>query len=423
MMKKLRQIGLNGILTGILLLLNAEPLIARYAADFCVDQNGHGDFETVTEALQSLPMFNYERVTIFIKNGVYTEKIRIDCDYVTLRGENRAETIICYAQLRSDWEKNKDSIGPAVINIHSDDVILENLTIENTQPEIGPHAFTIYGTGTRTIIQQCNVYSRGGDTVALWNYKEGKYYLADCSISGAVDFVCPRGWCFMRDCQLYGHKKTAALWHAGGYCRDQKFVIVNTKFDGVPGFRLGRHHYEAQFYLVNCQFSEALSDVPVDYVSYPDAPEHNRPFNWGKRTYFYNCHREGGDFAWFADNLHEADGSPETGEITAVWTFAGDWDPESPSGPAIRYYDFDENSVIFQFNEIVSVSGKPVLMTVTGKSLHYHSGGGSDTIRFDSTEPLVGRDFEQPLQVSAGQLFGTVASLEPRPVDFNMRIE
>ncbi|MGC9364057.1 MAG: pectinesterase family protein [Fidelibacterota bacterium] len=422
MRKKFRQIGLNSVLAGILLLLNTVPLIARCTADIWVDQNGQGDFETVTEAIQSLPVFNYERTTIFLKKGVYTEKIRIDCDYITLSGESRAETIIRYAQLRLDWEKDKDAIGPAVVNIHADDVILENVTIENTQPEIGPHAFVIYGTGTRTIIQHCNVHSRGGDTIALWNYKEGKYYLADCSISGAVDFVCPRGWCFMCDCQLYEHKPTAALWHAGGYCRDQKFVIVNSKFDGVSGFKLGRHHYEAQFYLVNCQFSEALSDVPIYYVFYPDAPERNRPFNWGARYHFYNCQRQGGDYDWFADNLQEADGSPEAADLTAAWTFAGDWDPESPAGPVVRNYTIQGNRVIFQFSEIVSVSGCPKLHTATGISLIYHSGGGSDTIRFDSATPLKREDLKAPLQISNGQLTGTVAAVKPRPVDFRLKI-
>ena len=89
---------------------------------------------------------------------LYNEKLRIDQDNITLKGESRDSTIIKYSQLRTDWVANKDSIGPAVINISGDDIIFDNLTVENTQPEIGPHAFAIYGKGTRTIIINCNVW-------------------------------------------------------------------------------------------------------------------------------------------------------------------------------------------------------------------------------------------------------------------------
>ncbi|MFX0137537.1 MAG: hypothetical protein ACFFDN_28120, partial [Candidatus Hodarchaeota archaeon] len=128
------------------------------------------------------------------------------------------------------------------------------MTIENSQPEIGPHAFAIYGTPNRTIIVNCNVVSKGGDTVSLWNYKQGMYYHANCFFQGAVDFVCPRGWCYIRDSRFYEVKETATLWHAGNYHPDQKFVLVNCSFDGVKGFQLGRHHYEAQFFLLDCNF-------------------------------------------------------------------------------------------------------------------------------------------------------------------------
>lgn len=172
-----------------------------------VAQDGSGDFRTITAAVLSLPMFNYQRTVIFIKNGSYNEKIKIEKDFVTLRGEDREKTVIYYSQLRSDWDAKKDSIGPAVINIFADDIILENMTIKNTQPEIGPHAFAIYGVGTRTIILNCNVISKGGDTVSLWNYKEGMYYHSGCYFEGAVDFVCPRGWCFIKDSKFYEVKK------------------------------------------------------------------------------------------------------------------------------------------------------------------------------------------------------------------------
>lgn len=251
-----------------------------------VAKDGSGDFASISAAIKSLPMFEYQRVVIYIKNGVYNEKFKITQDNVTLEGESRDSTIIEYNQLRTDWIKNKDVIGPAVINIHADDIILKNLTIKNTQPKVGPHAFTVYGTGTRTIIIHCNILSNGGDTVSLWNYKEGMYYHANCNFRGSVDYVCPRGWCFIKNSHFYELKQTASIWHAGGYKQNQKFVLRNCTFDGVKGFQLGRHHYDAQFYLLNCKFSKNLADTPIYRVTNPKDPEKNRPANWGREITF-----------------------------------------------------------------------------------------------------------------------------------------
>jgi hypothetical protein len=116
------------------------------------------------------------------------------------------------------------------------------------------------------------------------------YYHANCYFRGAVDMVCPRGWCFIRDSRFFEVKTSAAIWHDGHYNADQKLVIVNSSFDGVSGFHLGRHHYDAQFFLINCSFSDNMSDRPIYLKTYDDQ-RRNNPYLWGERKYFYNCHR------------------------------------------------------------------------------------------------------------------------------------
>ena len=385
-----------------------------------VAKDGNGDFKTITEAVYSLPMFSYQRIVIYIKNGVYNEKLRIDQDNITLKGESRDSTIIKYSQLRTDWVANKDSIGPAVINISGDDIIFDNLTVENTQPEIGPHAFAIYGKGTRTIIINCNVWSKGGDTVSLWDYKTGMYYHANCDFKGAVDFVCPRGWCFIRDSKFYEEKQTASIWHAGGFDKDQKFVLENCSFDGVKGFKLGRHHYDAQFYLLGCKFSNNMADEDIYRVTYKDQPERNRPDNWGKRNYYYNCSREGGNYSWFKNNLSTAEGLPKPSEITPAWTFKGEWNPESTKGPAVNNYKIEDSTIILTFNEPITVLGKPELKSATGKIFSYDSGAGSDTVIFKALQNVSKNDLQSLKLINRGKLLGTIASVKDREADLSI---
>src|SRR5262249_49809282 len=126
--------------------------------DIIVAADGGGDFKTIQAAVENISKTNRERIVVFIKNGTYREKIRVDASFVTLRGESRQGTRIEFPQLNDDFTAKPDALGRAVINLNrADDFVLENLTAENTAGVIGPHAFTIYGTGDRTVIVDCDV--------------------------------------------------------------------------------------------------------------------------------------------------------------------------------------------------------------------------------------------------------------------------
>ncbi|MCF7803302.1 MAG: hypothetical protein K9N46_11495 [Candidatus Marinimicrobia bacterium] len=363
-LQKLTKFGLAVLILGVI------PMIAGAEVgthtDIVVAKDGSGDYTTITEAVDALSMYPYQRTVIYIKNGVYNEKLRINQNYITLRGESRDSTIIRYSQLRSDWQENKDYIGPGVINIHGDDIVLENLTIENSQPQMGEHAFTIYGDGNRIITNNCNIISKGGDTLALWNYKRGMYYHANSYIEGGVDFVCPRGWAFIGDSEFYEVRNTAAIWHAGNFDPNQKLVIKNSSFDGAEEFELGRHHYSAQFYLINCQFPEVMKDKPIYRVTYED-PSRNNPYYQGDRKYYYNCTKPGEEYSWYQNNLHEAPGDLSPSDITAEWTFDGKWNPESEQPVEVIGYEIDGKNLILEFSDLVTVRGEPAFENSSGQ--------------------------------------------------------
>ena len=416
-MNDMKKLNLKIKLIFLILLFSLTNIKASTLADIIVDPNGNGDYQNISAAISALPMFAYQRVVILIRDGVYEEKIRIDQNYVTLRGENRDSTIIRFNQLRSDWDNNKDNIGPAVINIFGDDVILDNLTVENTQPEIGPHAFAIYGKGTRIILTNCNILSKGGDTVSLWSYKEGMYYHSNCYFQGAVDFVCPRGWCFIRDSKFYEVKQSASIWHAGNYNPDQKFVIRNSTFDGVEGFKLGRHHYEAQFYLLDCSFSRNMVDQPIYRHIYEDSTKNN-PYYYGDRKYFYNCTKDGESFDWYRNNLDEASGSPAPNEITAAWTFDDKWDPERSDSPVMTGYSIHGKSLDLIFNEIVTVRGAPSFKNQYGKTFKIVKQRFNDINRltFVTDDEIKKSDLSGNLILMNGDIIASIASVYERSV-------
>jgi pectinesterase len=304
---------------------------AKEKADIIVAKDESGNYTSIQEAINSVPVDNKQNVIILIRRGIYNEKIYITRSYITLVGEDRDSTKIIYAELRKNWVKEHQGSdwGSAVINIDSlvTNITLANITVHNNYGGLygdHDHQFAIRGGGTRVIIVNCNILADGGDTLSLWNKKDGMYYHANCYFEGWVDFVCPRGWCYITDSRFFGHNMSASIWHDGDTEKDQKFVIRYSSFDGLPGFPLARHHRDAQFFLLDCIFMRSMADRPI----YLPVSPNSVPWIWGERHYFYNCHREGGDFNWFADNLESAESHPKANEISAKWTFRGIWDPE-----------------------------------------------------------------------------------------------
>src|SRR5581483_3770494 len=85
--------------------------------DLVVAADGSGDFKTIQAAVASIPATNQERTVIFIKDGVYHEKIRVNASFVTLRGQSRRGTRLEFPQLNDDFTRSPDPLGRAVINL------------------------------------------------------------------------------------------------------------------------------------------------------------------------------------------------------------------------------------------------------------------------------------------------------------------
>src|SRR3977135_1919045 len=89
--------------------------------DLVVAADGSGNFKTVQEAITSIPRDNRERTAVFVKDGVYHEKVRIDPVFVTLRGQSRAGTRIEFPQGATEFRAKPDLLGQAIVNINGDD--------------------------------------------------------------------------------------------------------------------------------------------------------------------------------------------------------------------------------------------------------------------------------------------------------------
>jgi len=311
-----------------------------------VDLNGKGDYRSVQAAINSLEDSSAIPRTIYIRNGVYKEKLYIQKHNIILEGESRDQTIITQDIARDEWRcDHKDDWGVATVNLDGNDITLKNLTIandygfHNRKPrtvvcpsDTVSHQKVITNSGhqmalrsmrtTRLKAINCRFRAYAGDTVSPWNLRDGMFYFKDCQMEGGVDFYCPRGWAWAENCSFYANTGVASIWHDGSADPDYKTVLKNCRFDGFKGFNLGRYHKDAQFYLIGCSFSKNMADRDIYLV-----PTDNK-IQWGRRVYYFNCHREEGDYAWFRNNLDLAAGSQKEGDITVRWLFKNKWRPD-----------------------------------------------------------------------------------------------
>lgn len=308
-----------------------------------VAKDGTGNFKTIQEAINSLEDTSATARTVFIKNGLYNEKLFVKKSNIVFEGESRHKTIITYSIARDEWRcDHKDDWGVATMNVMANDITLKNLTVTNSFGFDFKGDYTVDcasdSTGKKTITIRshqmalrsmnctklkavnCHFKAFGGDTVSPWETGNGMWYFKDCVMEGGVDFYCPRGWAWAENCEFITHSGTAAIWHDGSANPDSKTVLVNCKFKGYDGFMLGRYHRDAQFYLVNCVFANNMKDAPIYRV------QTSNDVKWGERIYYYNCSREGGnDFNWYKNNLPAG---VNNNDITINWVFGKRWSPE-----------------------------------------------------------------------------------------------
>jgi hypothetical protein len=307
-----------------------RPEIDRSAFDVIVKPG-----ESIQAAIEKAPEKPTEPFKILLLKGTYNQKVIIDKPNIVLVGEDREQTQLVYAETmktRTIKEYKGQPVGNGVIVIQegADDCVISGLTVYNnygtTVENTTTHQMAIFGRATRTIVINSNVWADGNDALSLWAKDAGgMYYHADLYLRcPGVDFLCPRGWCYVTRSRFYGDSR-AMIWHDGRGDKSKKLVITDSSFDAKSPTLLGRYHHDSQFFLVNCTMSKNVLDGNIHYA-YSDKVLD--PCPWGLRTYYLNCTREGGHSGWLKNNLKEAGPTLEYYSITARWTFDGKWDPE-----------------------------------------------------------------------------------------------
>jgi len=114
------------------------PFIQNY--NFVVAKDGTGDFMTVQEAINAVPANREKRTTIFIRKGIYKEKLTIpeNSRNISFIGESLEETKLTYddfASRKSVFGENLGTFGSSSIFIYGSGFRLKTL-LSKTVPAL-----------------------------------------------------------------------------------------------------------------------------------------------------------------------------------------------------------------------------------------------------------------------------------------------
>jgi len=171
--------------------------------------DGSGDYLTVQAALDAIPLHNTKPVTVFIRNGVYREKIHLDStkNFVTLLGEDEWNTILTYDDHPGMLSPAGDSINTRSSHsllVRADDITARRLTIRNDAGFSAGQAVALEVQGDRVCIEECRIV--GNQDVLFLNSARSRVFLGYCDIEGTTDFIFGNATAWFDHCHIHSKK-------------------------------------------------------------------------------------------------------------------------------------------------------------------------------------------------------------------------
>lgn len=210
-----------------------------------VAKDGSGNFTSVQKAINSVRDLGPAEALIFIKAGIYEEKVVIPSSKhkVTLEGENKETTIIT----NNDFSGKPDAFNGKMTTFNSytllvmgDDITVRNLTVRNTSCNEG-QAVSLHVEGDRFIMKNSKILGCQDTLYAATNHS--RQYFADCCIEGTTDFIFGQATAVFKNCTIKSLTDSYITAAATEADRPYGFVFFNcqlTASEGVTKVYLGR---------------------------------------------------------------------------------------------------------------------------------------------------------------------------------------
>ena len=216
-----------------------------------VAKDGSGQFSSLQAAVDALPAEAGDEIReIFVRKGVYHERVIVNKNRVRIAGEDPEETVLTWSSYALEIHPDgteRTTFRSWTLMVNADDVTVENLCVRNDAGDgtVVGQAVAVYAAGDRDFWRNCRFVAhqdtlycgpvRIPDVAAELGDRQGtaeqvplvqdghpsrsRQYFERCYIQGDVDFIFGSYRCWFEECELYMNARggwyTAANTHAG----------------------------------------------------------------------------------------------------------------------------------------------------------------------------------------------------------------
>ncbi|OAY54065.1 pectinesterase [Manihot esculenta] len=215
-------------------------------ANAVVAKDGTGNYRTISEAIKAA---SGGRFVIYVKAGVYKEKIHTNKDGITLIGDGKYSTVIT----GDDSVAGGSSMpGSATFTITGDGFIARDIGFENTAGPRGEQALALYIASDHSVLYRCSI---AGYQDTLFAQALRQFY-RECDIYGTIDFIFGNAAAIFQNCYVVLRRPREGAYNV---------ILANGRTD--PGQNTG-------FSLQNCRITASSDFSPVkhNYESYLGRP-------------------------------------------------------------------------------------------------------------------------------------------------------
>ena len=211
-----------------------------------VAKDGSGNYKTVQQALDAITLNNKKPITIFIKNGIYKEKLHLDStkNFITLIGEDKFNTILTYDDHTGKVSARGDTINTrtsASFVVKANNFAAENITFQNDAGFTAGQAVGLESDGDKASFYNCRIV--GNQDILFTNNDNSRQYYKDCYIEGTTDFIFGSSTVWFERCHIHSKKNShvtaasTAQQHQFGYVFSDCILTGDTTLHSVS---LGR---------------------------------------------------------------------------------------------------------------------------------------------------------------------------------------
>lgn len=255
-----------------------RDLKGKVQQDIVVAKDGSGDFLYIADALEAIRVYLPKPITVYIKEGVYKEKLEIPgtITNVTFKGDGPDKTIITYDD--HTGKDFMDTFDSYTLLVWGNSLIFKDLTIQNTAGPVG-QAVALHAEGDRLVFENCHF--RGDQDTMFASGENSRQYYKDCYIEGTTDFIFGSATALFENCEIHSKSNSYITAASTPEWVDYGYVFRGCKLtaaEGVDKVFLGRPWRDyAQTVFINCEMGKHI--VPEGWN------------NWGrpetKKTTYY----------------------------------------------------------------------------------------------------------------------------------------